>query len=432
MRWGPAWPPDRTADPRGSTATTRRSGLRSRRYSPTPVIVPPVPTPATSTSTRPSSARSISGPVVRRWISGLAGFENWSGRNVSGSRAIARAACTASAIPPSDSVMSTRAPYSRSRLSRSRLIPCGSVSTRSYPLAAHTNASAIPVLPLVASTILVRPGSILPSASAASIIATPMRSLTLPPGLNASSFANSSTPSAAPAVPSSICGSPTSGVLPTSSAMLIGIPVIGHTTIVPRRRPRPLGWPYMRRSAASRRALHRGEASQAHLPARARAARAAGLEDRAFARARDCARGAPLDREFVAVARFRRHRVFVLARRRRAQVGPARGGHDRDRRLVLVQFGGRDLFVFAVVVRGDQRGRRLRRTSELLGLSVLALALHRRERRDRDRGEDADDQDHDQKLDQREAALVLSADRQPAKATCEAGLCAAARVLRRR
>ena len=60
-------------------------------------------------------------------------------------------------------------------------------------MAAHTNASAIPVLPLVASTIVVRPGSIRPSASAASIIATPILSLTLPPGLNASSFAYSST-----------------------------------------------------------------------------------------------------------------------------------------------------------------------------------------------------------------------------------------------
>ena len=55
-------------------------------------------------------------------------------------------------------------------------------------MAAHTNASAMPVLPLVASTIVVRPGSIRPSASAASIIATPIRSLTDPPGLNISSL----------------------------------------------------------------------------------------------------------------------------------------------------------------------------------------------------------------------------------------------------
>ena len=41
----------------------------------------------------------------------------------------------------------------------------------------------MPVLPLVASTIVVLPGVILPSASAASIMATPIRSLTLPAGL---------------------------------------------------------------------------------------------------------------------------------------------------------------------------------------------------------------------------------------------------------
>ena len=55
----------------------------------------------------------------------------------------------------------------------------------------------MPVLPLVASTIVVRPGSMMPSASAASIIATPIRSFTEPPGLSISSFANSSTPSGA-------------------------------------------------------------------------------------------------------------------------------------------------------------------------------------------------------------------------------------------
>ena len=55
-----------------------RAGTR-----PPPVMVPPVPTPAISTSTRPSSACSISGPVVRLCTSGLAGFENWSGRKAS-------------------------------------------------------------------------------------------------------------------------------------------------------------------------------------------------------------------------------------------------------------------------------------------------------------------------------------------------------------
>src|SRR3982751_4261830 len=78
----------------------------------------------------------------------------------------------------------------------------------------------MPVLPLVASTIVVRPGSIRPSASAASIIATPMRSLTDPPGLDISSFAYSSTPSGTTRVRRTI------GVRPTCSAMLIGIPAI--------------------------------------------------------------------------------------------------------------------------------------------------------------------------------------------------------------
>src|SRR5204862_290454 len=50
----------------------------------------------------------------------------------------------------------------------------------------------MPVFPLVASTIVVRPGSMIPSRSAASIIATPIRSLTLPAGLYASSLAYSS------------------------------------------------------------------------------------------------------------------------------------------------------------------------------------------------------------------------------------------------
>ena len=113
MPWilcGPGGRPERTAEAAGSTATMRTAGLRSLSTSPTPVIVPPVPTPATSTSTRSSSASSSSGAVVRRWISGLAGLENWSGRKASSRAASPRAASTASFIPPSDSVISTRAP----------------------------------------------------------------------------------------------------------------------------------------------------------------------------------------------------------------------------------------------------------------------------------------------------------------------------------
>ena len=81
-----------------------------------------------------------------------------------------------------------------------------------YPRAAHTIASAIPVLPLVGSTISERPGSIRPSASAASIIATPIRSFTDPAGLKYSSFATTSAPRFLPRRLSA-----TSGVLPTTS-----------------------------------------------------------------------------------------------------------------------------------------------------------------------------------------------------------------------
>src|SRR6266516_1310099 len=81
----------------------------------------------------------------------------------------------------------------------------------------------MPVLPDVASTIVVRPGSIRPSASAASIIATPMRSFTLPAGLWASSFAISSAPHEGASRVSR-----TRGVFPTRSARLSG-------TSAPRR-----------------------------------------------------------------------------------------------------------------------------------------------------------------------------------------------------
>src|SRR4051812_24728201 len=78
----------------------------------------------------------------------------------------------------------------------------------------------MPVLPLVASTIVVRPGSMRPSSSAAWIIATPMRSFTDPPGLNISSLPNTRA-SGASRVRCTI------GVRPTWSAMLIGMAPIG-------------------------------------------------------------------------------------------------------------------------------------------------------------------------------------------------------------
>ena len=58
----------------------------------------------------------------------------------------------------------------------------GIVMISLYPRAAAANARAMPVLPLVPSTI-VPPGFSAPAASAASRIATPMRSFTLAAGL---------------------------------------------------------------------------------------------------------------------------------------------------------------------------------------------------------------------------------------------------------
>ena len=42
----------------------------------TPVIVPPVPIPATKASMSPSVSSQISGPVVFSWMAGFAGFSN--------------------------------------------------------------------------------------------------------------------------------------------------------------------------------------------------------------------------------------------------------------------------------------------------------------------------------------------------------------------
>ena len=82
-------------------------------------------------------------------------------------------------------------------------------------MAAATNASAMPVLPLVGSMITVSFLS-MPRFSASSIIAMPMRSLTLPSGLKNSHF--SRMVAGAPAV---TLFRRTSGVWPTVSTMLL-------------------------------------------------------------------------------------------------------------------------------------------------------------------------------------------------------------------
>ena len=72
----------------------------------------------------------------------------------------------------------------------------------------------MPVLPDVGSTMTLSPGVMSPSASAASIIARPMRSFTLPAGL-----ADSSLPRMVAPVPSEIRDRRTRGVPPTRSVM---------------------------------------------------------------------------------------------------------------------------------------------------------------------------------------------------------------------
>ena len=87
MPWilcGPGVPPLRIGDSSGSTAMICTPGLRSLSTWPTPVIVPPVPMPATKMSTSPSVSRQISSAVVRRWISGLASFANCRARTAPG------------------------------------------------------------------------------------------------------------------------------------------------------------------------------------------------------------------------------------------------------------------------------------------------------------------------------------------------------------
>src|SRR5215217_8777627 len=113
----------------------------------------------------------------------------------------------------------------------------------------------MPVLPDVDSTIVLRPGSMRPSASAASIIATPILSLTLPAGLYASSFAiSSASQSGATRVRRTI------GVLPIRSARLSGIARMGGETLIENRlyshSPQPAG----RQNAAR---LHGGYSQKA-------------------------------------------------------------------------------------------------------------------------------------------------------------------------
>src|SRR3990172_2227344 len=211
----PGLPPASTGERAGSTATTRIFGSCCLSTSPTPVMVPPVPTPATKASTWPSVAFRISWAVVRRWISGLAKFRNCCGmKNRGFSRSSSSAANTAPVIPSTAGVRTSSAPNRCSRARRSTLMSSGMVRINRYPLTAATIARPIPVLPEVGST-TVSPGFSRPSRSASSIMARAMRSLTLPPGFTDSSFPRTM---AHPDLTSRRSG--TSGVSPMSSSAL--------------------------------------------------------------------------------------------------------------------------------------------------------------------------------------------------------------------
>ncbi len=73
-RYGRPAPPEYT-DPSGSAPTTWTPGFCAFRYRPTPVMLPPVPMPATKCVMRPAVCRHTSGPVERSCSAGLAGFE---------------------------------------------------------------------------------------------------------------------------------------------------------------------------------------------------------------------------------------------------------------------------------------------------------------------------------------------------------------------
>ena len=67
IEWGPGGPPDITADSAGSTAAMWVEPETSRSASPTPINVPPVPTPATKALiSTPADCSMSSRPVVVR------------------------------------------------------------------------------------------------------------------------------------------------------------------------------------------------------------------------------------------------------------------------------------------------------------------------------------------------------------------------------
>src|ERR1017187_8935627 len=154
-------------------------------------MVPPVPMPETSTSIRPPVSSQISGPVVRKWISGLAGVLNYSNSTKRpGSEAtIPSARAMEPAMPSKPSVRIRLAPSALSTLRRSTDMVSGMVSVMGYPRAAATKARAIPVFPLVGSMSAL-PGFRMPRFSASQTIEAPIRHFTEYAGLRPSILAS--------------------------------------------------------------------------------------------------------------------------------------------------------------------------------------------------------------------------------------------------
>ena len=145
---------ERTGEVSGSTATTFTSLFCDFKYCPTPVTVPPVPTPATKISTLPSVSAQISGPVVSKWACTFAGLVNWDGIKLPGiSFASSSAFAIAPFIPFAPSVKTISAPYAFKMLRRSTLMVSGIVKMIRYPFAAAIEARPIPVFPEVGSMI---------------------------------------------------------------------------------------------------------------------------------------------------------------------------------------------------------------------------------------------------------------------------------------
>ena len=108
----------------------RTFGFLPLRTFATPEIVPPVPTPATKTSTWPSVSAQISSPVCATCAAGFAGFVNWEAMIAPGrSEAMRSASATAADTPPLGSVRTSSAPKARTIARRSTDMEAGMTIT---------------------------------------------------------------------------------------------------------------------------------------------------------------------------------------------------------------------------------------------------------------------------------------------------------------